>query len=61
MTVERPGGRASPARHLAIAYPLNQGMAFVMALPSLWRANTEELRDPDRLAMVVFMQEFAHA
>ena len=43
-----------------MAYPLAHGMAFVMALPSLWRANTEEPRDPDRLAMVVFMHEFAH-
>ncbi|WP_349313478.1 hypothetical protein [Brevundimonas subvibrioides] len=56
-----PDGQTVPAGRLAFAAPLSDGgVFFTMALPSLWRANTAEARDPDRLAMVVFMHEFSH-
>lgn len=57
-----PDGGSVPARRLAFASPVsNGGMFFIMALPALWRADTAEARDPDLLAMVVFMHEFAHS
>lgn len=56
-----PDGGAVPANRLAFASPMSDGrMFFIMALPSLWRADGSEARDPRRLAMVVFMHEFAH-
>ena len=55
-----PDGSTVPAQRLAFAAPTSEGMFFIMALPSLWRANTAEQRDPHRLAMVVFMHEFTH-
>ncbi len=60
-TVPLPGGGEVPARKLSFAFPgPDGGMNFVMALPAVWRADAAEARDPDRLAMVVFMHEFAH-
>lgn len=60
-TVSLPGGGEVPARKLSFAFPTDDGgMNFVMALPAIWRADTAEARDPGRLAMVVFMHEFAH-
>ncbi len=60
-TVELPGGRQVPARKLSFAAPADGGdMFFVMSLPAIWRADEAEGRDPDLLAMVVFMHEFAH-
>jgi hypothetical protein len=61
-----PDGSTVPARRLAFASPMTSsdgrdGMFFIMALPSLWRADAAETRDPARLAMVVFMHEFAHS
>lgn len=59
--VDLPGGGQVPARKLSFAAPTqNGGMFFVMSLPPVWRADTAEARDPGRLAMVVFMHEFAH-
>lgn len=59
--VDLPGGRQVPARKLSFAAPLDSGgMFFVMSLPAVWRADKAEARDPERLAMVVFMHEFAH-
>jgi hypothetical protein len=56
-----PDGDTVPARTLAFASPLSDGrMFFIMALPSLWRADARETRDARRLSMVVFMHEFAH-
>lgn len=56
-----PDGGQVPARRLAFASPMSDGrMFFIMALPSLWRADGDESRDPRRLSMVVFMHEFAH-
>lgn len=56
-----PHGGTIPPRKLSFASPTEDGgMFFAMALPDLWRADTRETRDPDRLAMVVFMHEFAH-
>jgi hypothetical protein len=60
-TVALPGGGEVPARKLSFAFPgPDSGMNFVMALPAVWRADASETRDPDRLAMGVFMHEFAH-
>lgn len=61
-----PDASTVPARRLAFASPMTSttgedGMFFIMALPSLWRADPAETRDPARLAMVVFMHEFAHS
>lgn len=59
--VEIPGGGSVPARKLSFAAPTGDGgMFFVMGLPALWRADTDEARDPELLAMLVFMHEFAH-
>ena len=59
--VRLPDGGEVPARRLAFASPMSDGrMFFIMALPPLWRADGSEPRDPGRLAMVVFMHEFAH-
>ena len=56
-----PDGGTVPARKLAFASPLSDGrMFFIMALPSVWRADRSEPRDSARLSMVVFMHEFAH-
>lgn len=56
-----PDGGAVPARKLAFASPMSDGrMFFIMALPSVWRADDSEPRDWRRLSMVVFMHEFAH-
>lgn len=61
-----PDASTVPAQRLAFASPMKSsdgrdGMFFIMALPSLWRADAAERRDPARLAMVVFMHEFAHS
>jgi hypothetical protein len=57
-----PDGGAVPAGKLAFASPMSDGrMFFIMALPSVWRADASELRDWRRLSMVVFMHEFAHS
>ncbi len=57
-----PDGGAVPARKLAFASPMSDGrMFFIMALPSVWRADVNEPRDWRRLSMVVFMHEFAHS
>lgn len=58
--VALPDGGSVPARKLSFAFPTDQGPAFVMALPEVWRADANEARDPERLAMLVFMHEFAH-
>lgn len=59
--VDLPGGGQVPARKLSFAAPMEGGgMFFVMSLPAVWRADKAEARDPERLAMVVFMHEFAH-
>ncbi|ATC31319.1 hypothetical protein CA606_02570 [Caulobacter vibrioides] len=59
--VDLPGGGQVPARKLSFAAPTEDGgMFFVMSLPAVWRADKAEARDPARLAMVVFMHEFAH-
>ncbi|MDP3801081.1 hypothetical protein [Brevundimonas sp.] len=59
--VSLPDGGAVPARKLAFASPMSDGrMFFIMALPSVWRADPSEPRDWSRLSMVVFMHEFAH-
>jgi hypothetical protein len=56
-----PDGETIPARKLSFAAPTADGsMYFVMALPSVWRADIRETRDPEHLAMLVFMHEFAH-
>ena len=57
-----PGGGELPARRVSFAFPAEAGgMNFVMALPALWRAEAAtEPRDPAKLAMLVFMHEFAH-
>ena len=56
-----PDGGTVPAGKLAFASPLSDGrMFFIMALPSVWRADRSEPRDWRRLSMVVFMHEFAH-
>lgn len=56
-----PDGGIVPAAKLAFASPLSDGrMFFIMALPSVWRADRSEPRDWRRLSMVVFMHEFAH-
>jgi len=56
-----PDGQSVPATRLAFASPTSDGgMFFIMALPSLWRANATEPRDWRLLSMVVFMHEFAH-
>ena len=56
-----PDGGTVPAGKLAFASPLSDGrMFFIMALPSVWRADRSEPRDGSRLSMVVFMHEFAH-
>lgn len=56
-----PDGQSVPASRLAFASPMSDGgMFFIMALPSLWRANPSEPRDWRLLSMVVFMHEFAH-
>ncbi|HEX8471949.1 MAG TPA: hypothetical protein VF633_12615 [Brevundimonas sp.] len=56
-----PDGNTVPAQRLAFASPMSDGgMFFTMALPSLWRADTDEVRDPRLLSMVVFMHEFTH-
>lgn len=57
-----PDGGAVPAGKLAFASPMSDGrMFFIMALPSVWRADESEPRDWRRLSMVVFMHEFAHS
>ena len=57
-----PDGGAVPAGKLAFASPMSDGrMFFIMALPSVWRADAGESRDWRRLSMVVFMHEFAHS
>lgn len=59
--VPLPDGTKVPAQRLAFATPTSDGgMFFIMALPSLWRADTAEARDPRLLSMVVFMHEFTH-
>ena len=59
--VSLPDGGSVPARQLAFASPMSDGrMFFIMALPSVWRADDSEPRDWRRLSMVVFMHEFAH-
>lgn len=59
--VTLPDGTTVPATRLAFASPTSDGgMFFIMALPSLWRANAAEQRDPRLLSMVVFMHEFTH-
>ncbi len=59
--ISLPDGATVPAQRLAFASPTSDGgMFFIMALPSLWRADRTEPRDGDRLSMVVFMHEFAH-
>lgn len=56
-----PDGQSVPASRQAFASPMSDGgMFFIMALPSLWRANPSEPRDWRLLSMVVFMHEFAH-
>ncbi|GAA0654033.1 hypothetical protein [Brevundimonas lenta] len=56
-----PDGNTVPAQRLAFAAPISNGeMFFIMALPSLWRADASEPRDARLLSMVVFMHEFAH-
>ncbi|QBX38202.1 hypothetical protein E4M02_10280 [Brevundimonas sp. S30B] len=58
---ELPTGDRLPAVKLSFAAPLDDGgMFFVMALPSIWRGDTAERRDPEHLAMLVFMHEFSH-
>lgn len=60
--VALPDGSSVPAERLAFASPLSDGrMFFIMALPSVWRADRVEPRDPNLMAMVVFMHEFAHS
>lgn len=60
--VPLPDGNRVPAERLAFASPLSDGrMFFIMALPSVWRADRSEPRDPNLMAMVVFMHEFAHS
>lgn len=61
-TIALPDGSELPARRISFAFPTEGGgMNFVMALPALWRAEAAtEPRDPAKLAMVVFMHEFAH-
>ena len=55
-------GNTVPAQRLAFASPVSNGdMFFIMALPAVWRADASEPRDADKLAMVVFMHEFAHS
>jgi hypothetical protein len=57
-----PDGGVVPAGKLAFTSPLSDGrMFFIMALPSVWRADESESRDWRRLSMVVFMHEFAHS
>jgi hypothetical protein len=59
--VSLPDGGSVPAGKLAFASPMSDGrMFFIMALPSVWRADRSEPRDWTRLSMVVFMHEFAH-
>lgn len=59
--VALPDGTTVKAERLAFASPTSDGnMFFIMALPSLWRADAVERRDPRLLAMVVFMHEFTH-
>lgn len=59
--VSLPDGGTVPASKLAFASPLSDGrMFFIMALPAVWRADSNEPRDWSRLSMVVFMHEFAH-
>lgn len=59
--VSLPDGGEVPVTKLAFASPLSDGrMFFIMALPSVWRADVSEGRDWSRLSMVVFMHEFAH-
>lgn len=58
--VTLPGGGEVPAQKLSFAFPGPDGPAFVMALPAIWRADVREARDPNLLAMLVFMHEFAH-
>lgn len=59
--VSLPDGGTVPARKLAFASPMSDGrMFFIMALPEVWRADRTEPRDGAKLAMVVFMHEFAH-
>ena len=59
--IDLPNGGQVPARKLSFAAPNDDGaMFFVMGLPALWRADKEEARNPDHLAMLVFMHEFAH-
>lgn len=60
--VSLPGGGELPVRRVSFAFPDGEGrMNFIMALPALWRAEAAtEPRDPAKLAMLVFMHEFAH-
>jgi hypothetical protein len=59
--VALPDGSSVPVGRLAFASPTSDGgMFFIMALPSLWRADGVERRDPRLLSMVVFMHEFTH-
>lgn len=60
--ISLPGGGELPARRISFAFPGGDGgMNFIMALPPLWRAEADtEPRDPAKLAMLVFMHEFAH-
>jgi hypothetical protein len=60
--VRLPDGNTVQAGRLAFASPVSTGdMFFIMALPAVWRADATERRDPDLLAMAVFMHEFAHS
>jgi hypothetical protein len=60
-SIDLPDGNSVPAGRLAFASPTSDGgMFFIMALPSVWRADAGERRDPRLMAMVVFMHEFAH-
>ncbi len=56
-SITLPGGSRTPAALTSFASPTpDGGMFFVMALPSIWRANNRS----DTLASAVFIHEFTH-
>ena len=59
--IDLPGGETMRVGRVAFASPLSDGgVFFTMALPSIWRDEPVDARDPRLMAMMVFMHEFAH-